>query len=101
MVTTQRIVHVPSLPDIVAAFERRRGWQELEFWRNICFVCLHLGNVGANVTALSPSQVLHITYVRKTIHSISTYRILLQVTLATGMNEVNSLAKDSIPTLVR
>lgn len=53
MVTTQRIVHVPSLPDIVAAFERRRGWQELEFWRNICFVCLHLGNVGANVTALS------------------------------------------------
>jgi len=38
MVTTQRIVHVPSLPDIVAAFERRRGWQELEFWRNICFV---------------------------------------------------------------
>jgi hypothetical protein len=53
MVTTQRIVHVPSLLDIVAAFERRRGWQELEFWRNICFVCLHLGNVGADVTALS------------------------------------------------
>jgi hypothetical protein len=45
---------------------------------------------------LSLSQVLHITYVRKTIRSISTYRILLQVTLATGMNEVNSLAKDSI-----